>query len=95
MSKRVLRNRVQELIAIKSRNEDRKKRLSNRQVAIETGLSKVTVDKYVNNQIIQYDANVLEVFADYFNCDIDELLVFKEVENQDSPKAQTPAFLPV
>lgn len=85
--KRILRNRVAELMAIKARRDGMKK-LSNRQVCEDTGLPKLTVDHYVKNEVTRYDASTLLAFAEYFECDIADLLVFEEVKGDSINKIE-------
>ena len=65
MTTRRLLNRLAEHIAYIERRESRK--LSNRQIAEDTGLSRTTVDAYINNDRIQYDINNVLKLCDYLS----------------------------
>lgn len=83
-------NRFRELLAIKERHEKRK--LSQRTVAEETGLSKSTVDRYARNEITRYDEDVVLTLCQYLGCQPGDLLVIEEVEGDDTalPEIETP-----
>lgn len=81
---RVLRNRVAELVAIKSRQE--KRTIYKTTLAAETGLSKRTVDKWMANDVTLFDDNTLMTWADYFGVGIGELFI---IEDTESPETQT------
>jgi len=75
-------NRVDELIAIKARNEGRG--ISRRMVAEETGLSLSSVQNWASNNLTRYDAYQIATFCDYFGCDVSELFV---IVDDDQKKA--------
>jgi transcriptional regulator with XRE-family HTH domain len=85
MTKQILSNRFTELLAVKARREQR--RISQREVARETGLAKRTVDSYARNEVTRYDAPVVLALCKYLGCDAGELLVIEEVEeSEDTPE---------
>ncbi|MBK9751829.1 MAG: helix-turn-helix transcriptional regulator [Chloroflexi bacterium] len=88
MTRQVLSNRFTELLAIKARRE--KRRISQREVARETGLAKRTVDSYARNEVTRYDAPVVLALCNYLGCDAGELLVIEDVED---PQMQTALLL--
>lgn len=81
MAKRVLSNRFMELLAVKARLEHRK--ISQREVARETGLAKRTVDSYAKNEVTRYDAPVVLALCKYLGCEAGELLVIEEIEESE------------
>lgn len=84
-TKQVVRNRLGELLAIKSRAEER--RISERQVARETGLSPITISKWTLNKTDYSSHEVLITLCNYFECGIGDLLYIEEVEiEDDSPE---------
>jgi len=77
----IVHNRVKELIAEKERRTGT--RISYRDVAEATGLSKNTVGKWVRNDTRVYDRKVIADFLEYFNCSISDLLIYEQ-QNDDS-----------
>lgn len=69
-------NRVKELIAEKERHTG--ERISYRDVANATGLSKNTVSKWARNENGSYDRNVIAVFLQFFDCQISDLFVYED-----------------
>lgn len=79
MSKREIRNRIGELIAIGKRTGD-PERYSYRAIAEATGLSKTTVGKWARNEVEAYDRRSLATFCDFFGVPPGEIIVYEEVE---------------
>jgi len=86
MVNRVLVNRFKELLAVKERREKRK--ISQREVARETGLTKRTVDSYAKNSLTRYDAPIVLKLCNYLGCTPGDLLVIEEVEESNGMTAQ-------
>lgn len=82
--RQIIRNRVAELVAIKSRREGRPIRKTT--IAEETGLNRGTIDTWLANQVTRYDADVMLVWCNYLDCSVADLFV---MEDTDSPKMQT------
>ena len=72
-------NRVEELIAEKARKTGQ--RITYRDIAEATGLSKNTVGKWVRNETKEYDREVIAKFLEYFNCPISDLLIYDQTSN--------------
>lgn len=90
VEKRLL-NRLAEHIAYIERREGRK--ISNRQIARDTGLSRSTVDGYINNDRAQYDAQNVLTICEYLGIDpVTEFWVIEEVEagDSESPERKNP-----
>ena len=77
-----MRNNVIELLARKARKLDRK-RITVRQVAIETGMSYYTLSALVDNKLKEYPRAVLTGLCDYLECNIGDLLSYEEVPSVD------------
>ncbi|MBI5929057.1 MAG: helix-turn-helix domain-containing protein [Chloroflexi bacterium] len=73
--RRILRNRVAELVAIKARRENRT--IYKTTITDETGLSKRTVDMWMANQVTRFDDNVLLTWSDYLGCGIGDLFIIE------------------
>lgn len=90
----VLMNRLAEHIAIAERRENR--RISNRQIAQDTGIAKTTVDAYVRNDREQFDRRVVLKICDYLGIDpVKDFFVIVEVEvetagDEESPEQKNP-----
>lgn len=69
-------NRLDELIAIKERNEGR--RLPNRVIIEETGLSESTLWTWRRNVVTRYDANVIAVLCQWLPCELADLFTVVE-----------------
>lgn len=79
-----IKNRVAELIAIKSRREGRSIRKTT--IAEETGLNRGTIDTWLANDVTRYDADVMLVWCNYLDCGVADLFVVEEIA---SPETQT------
>lgn len=54
--------------------------LSQRQLAKETGLSPTTINKLFTNKFERVDNNTIETLCGYFDKEIGDLLVLRDVE---------------
>lgn len=82
---RRLVNRFSELLMVKARRENRKIHL--REVSRETGIAPNTLTSYARNEVMRYDARVLNTLCAYLSCDIVDFLIFEEIE---APEKGTP-----
>lgn len=90
--RKIIANRLTELMAMKGRKEGR--RISQRLVAEETGIDKMTVGRYARNEVGRFDEHVIIALCVYFQCDIGDLLVFEEVpDNNEAPELKNPVAL--
>jgi DNA-binding Xre family transcriptional regulator len=67
-----VRNRFLELLAQKEMQEGR--RIRNKEIAEEVGVTEHTVARWLKNDVTKIDVPVLEGFCNYFDCDIGDLL---------------------
>ena len=88
MERRVV-SRFRELLAIKERRENR--RISQREVARDTGIPKTTIDRYARNEVARFDEPTIRGICDYFDCTVGELLVIEEIEIPETESTLTPA----
>jgi putative transcriptional regulator len=44
----------------------------------ETGIAWSTLNSWANNQVTRYDAPVIMLLCEYFNCQVGDLLVFEK-----------------
>ena len=58
-------------------------RLSQRQLANETGLSPTTVHRLFTNKFERVDTNTIEVLCNYFSKDIGDLFVLRSLSEVD------------
>ena len=74
--KGMVRTRVGELIAAeKARgNSDR---VTYRAIAEALGMSKTTVSAWANSTVRQYDADKLALFCEFFNVEIQDVLIYE------------------
>lgn len=79
-----VKNRFRELLAAK-RSTGR--RISNREVAEQTGIAKATIDRIARNETTRFDEHVILALCEYFGCTVGELLVIEEVESPGQRKA--------
>jgi putative transcriptional regulator len=71
-----IKNRLKILIAEKEIKENRK--LTLRTISQEIGISTNSLVAYTNQNVVRFDASVLEAFCQYFNCEIGEILFFEK-----------------
>jgi DNA-binding Xre family transcriptional regulator len=89
MTKYRVVNRLAEILAIKGRQEARK--ISVEMVSDETGLARNTIYLWIRNDVKRYDKDTLEVFCDYLDCEIGDLLI-REAIPETSKNQITPVF---
>jgi len=56
--------------------------LSQRQLAIDTGLSPTTVHKLFTNKFERVDTNTVETLCDYFNKEVGDLFVLRDISSE-------------
>ncbi|MDX2137355.1 MAG: helix-turn-helix transcriptional regulator [Chloroflexota bacterium] len=78
MKKRVLKNRLLELIQQRERTIGRRIKLKD--LAEFVGVTNHTITSWIRNDVRKYEAHIIEGFCDYFACDIGDLLYFEWVE---------------
>jgi len=44
----------------------------------ETGIAWSTLNSWANNQVTRYDAPVIQMLCEYFDCQVGDLLVFEK-----------------
>ena len=71
-----IKNRVKILIAEKEIKENRK--LTMRTIAQEAGVSTNSLVAYTNQEVVRFDAVVLEAFCKYFNCGVGDILFYEK-----------------
>jgi len=71
-----IKNRLKILIAEKEIRENRK--LTLRIISQEARVSTNSLTAYNNQDVVRFDAPVLEAFCQYFNCDIGDILFFEK-----------------
>jgi len=71
---RVIRSRLQLLLAQKA-DRERRKRYTLREVAQATGLSKDIIAAYINNTVGRYENSTLESLCAWLGCQVGDLLV--------------------
>jgi DNA-binding Xre family transcriptional regulator len=81
MKKRILRNRLLELIQERERKISRRIKLKD--LAEFVGVTNHTITSWIRNDVRKYEAHIVEGFCDYFNCDLGDLLYFEMVEVED------------
>jgi DNA-binding Xre family transcriptional regulator len=82
MKKRVMRNRLLELIQQRERKTSRRIKLKD--LADFVGVTNHTVTSWIRNDVRKYEAHIVEGFCDYFDCDLSDLLYFEMTEIEDS-----------
>lgn len=85
MKKRVLKNRL--LILIQARERTMSRRIKLKDLASFVGVTNHTVTSWIRNDIRKYEAQIIEGFCDYFNCDVGDLLYFDLVDPETDPEA--------
>ncbi len=72
LMKNKLKNRMLILVTEKERHLGR--RITQKEIAQDIGVSEPLVGRWMKNQVKQYDSEVLEKLCTYFNCDVGDLL---------------------
>lgn len=47
----------------------------------ETGIAWSTLNAWANNKVTRYDASIIQALCDYFNCQVGDLLVYKQEQS--------------
>lgn len=81
MKKRVVRNRLLELMQERERKMGR--RMRQHDIAIFANVSDHTIIHWVRNETSRFDAETIERLCEYFNCQISDLLYFDYIEVDD------------
>jgi putative transcriptional regulator len=87
---RVLNCRVKVLLAEKSLRERRK--ITQEQAAKEAGIDRVTFDRLARNDFKGVQNKTLLALANYFECQIGDLLVAEDFEEENHPEHKAPAL---
>lgn len=56
------------------------KRLTQRRLAIETGIATTTLNRLFKNDFSRVDVNTVEALCNYFGCEVGDIFVMKEIE---------------
>jgi putative transcriptional regulator len=80
MMSRKMRNRLLDLLTEKERRERR--RISQAEIARDIGVSTNTMSHWMQNNQDKLDVSVIERLCDYFQCELGDLLVLEEVEEE-------------
>ena len=57
--------------------------LTQKRLARETGLSPTTISQLYQNKFKRVDADTVDTLCDYFNCEVGELFIRREVEQEE------------
>jgi len=71
-----IKNRFKILVAEKEMRENRK--LTLRTIAQEIKVSTNSLTPYAHQDVVRYDATVLEAFCKYFNCGVGDILFYEK-----------------
>ena len=71
-----IKNRIKILIAEKEIKENRK--LTLRTISNEIGISTNSLVAYTNQDVVRFDAVVLDAFCKYFNCGVGDILFYEK-----------------
>jgi DNA-binding Xre family transcriptional regulator len=83
-----LRSNIDVLIAQKNQDAGRpRRRLSLRSLAKELDISKYTIYAFRDNTLDEYPRDVLEKLCGYFNCDIGDLLSYRDIPDDPASAA--------
>jgi putative transcriptional regulator len=75
-----LRSNLLVLVAEKSQRDG--KRITLRSVARDTQVSTYTIYALANNELNEYPKEVLETLCNYFECQIGDLLVMRDIPDE-------------
>ena len=81
MKKRVLKNRL--LVLIQERERKINRRIKLKDLASFVGVTNHTITSWIRNDVRKYEAQIIEGFCDYFDCDLADLLYFEMVDVED------------
>lgn len=87
-----IKNRLKELLAIKSRLENRSINL--KQCAEETGVSYRSIRRWADQDTTRFDEPIIIALCDYFDCTPGDLLI-RVVEEDDDPLPENETPLPL
>lgn len=79
MKKRVLKNRLLELVQERERLINRRIKLKD--LASFVGVTNHTITSWIRNDVRKYEAHIIEGLCDYFDCDIGDILYFEWTES--------------
>lgn len=82
MKRRLLKNRLLELIQERERKINRRIKLKD--LAVFVGVTNHTITSWIRNDVRKYEAHIIEGLCDYFNCDINDLLSFEMIDVEES-----------
>lgn len=82
-----MHNRFLDLLMEKERTERR--RISQSEVAREVKVANHTIANWMRDEVMKYEAPIVERLCDYFQCDLGDLLYFEYVESDDEGEGQT------
>lgn len=82
MKRRLLKNRLLELIQERERKINRRIKLKD--LALFVGVTNHTITSWIRNDVRKYEAHIIEGICDYFNCEINDLLYFEMVDTKEN-----------
>jgi putative transcriptional regulator len=68
-------NRLKILLAEKEIKENR--RISYDEIKEQTGIAASSISAWATNDIKRYDAKMIEAFCLFFDCEVEDLIVFE------------------
>ena len=74
--KRVVKNRLRELIQERERKTNR--RVKQHDIAEFAEVSDHTIISWIRNEVSRFDAKLISRLCDYFDCELADLLYFEE-----------------
>ena len=84
MKKRILKNRL--LILIQERERKIGRRIKMKDLADFAGVTYPTLRSWTQNDVRKYEAQIIEGFCEYFDCDVADLLYFEWEEVEKAPE---------
>jgi DNA-binding Xre family transcriptional regulator len=82
MPKRIVRNRLLELMQARERKIGR--RVKQHDIAVFAGVSDHTIINWIRNEVTRFDGETIERLCEYFACDINDLLYFEWIDAENS-----------
>jgi putative transcriptional regulator len=58
------------------------RRISRNELMAETGIAHTTILRWERNEIVKFDASVVEALCVYFGCDVGDLLYLEHLEDE-------------
>ena len=89
--KKKLVSKLPELIDIYNLNLSRGgggERLTQRGLSRLTGVAVSTINRLYKNKFTQINSDVIEKLCEFFNCELQDLLALREIEQKSSSKAK-------